>query len=137
MCQQFVSNLQDWAFWHFLRGSLIVGRLSPSLHRSPILIKLGESPVVFEHFVLWKLEPFSGDRPKYPKYENSESDCGYDSNNCVDHWPCPSLSPLSCIFWTYFTSKCRSSSLRRLFHAGMELPGIPCSITVQALSAEG
>jgi hypothetical protein len=64
---------------------LIVRRLSSSLHRFPILIKLGESPVVFEHFVLWKLEPFSRDRPKYPKYEKSESDCGYDSNNSVDH----------------------------------------------------
>jgi hypothetical protein len=56
-----------------------------SFARIPILTKLGESPVVFKHFVLWKLEPFSGDRPKYPKYENSESDCGYDSNNSVDH----------------------------------------------------
>lgn len=105
--------------------------------RLPILIKLGESLIVFEHFVLWKLEPCSGDRPKYPKYKNAESDCGYDSNNCVDHWPCASLSPLSYIFWTYFTSKRRSSSLRWLFHAGMELPGIPCSIAVQTLSAEG
>src|SRR3982074_1908602 len=108
-----------------------------SFVRIPILIKLGESLVVFEHFVLWKLEPFSGDRPKCPECENAESDRGYDSNNCVDHWPCGSLCPLSYMLWTYFTSRRRSSSLRRLFHAGMELPGIPCSIAPQALSAEG
>jgi hypothetical protein len=90
-----------------------------------ILIKLGESHVVFKHFVLWKLEPFSGDGLRCPKYEDAEDDCGYNSNNCVDHWPCASLCPLSYMLWTYFTSKRRSSSLRRLFHAGMELPGIP------------
>ena len=119
------------------------GVITPSDFRAisfvpiPILIKLRESPIVFEHFVLWKLEPFSGDRPKYPKYENAESDCGYEPNNCVDHWPCGSLCPLSYMLWTYFTSRRRWSSLRRLFHAGMELPGIPCSIAPQALSAEG
>jgi hypothetical protein len=130
--RQWTGRLQ-----HRPRMNIDGRRLSPTLPRLPILIKLGESLIVLEHFVLWKLEPCSGDRPKYPKYKSAESDCGYDFNNCVDHWPGASSCPLPYMLWMYFTSKCRSSSLRRLFHAGMELPGIPCSIAVQALSVEG
>jgi hypothetical protein len=101
-----------------------------------MLIRLGESPVVFEHFVLRKLEPFSGDRPRCPKYENAEAIAVMTPTIALIIGLAP-LCPLSYMLWTYFTSMRRWSSLRRLFHAGMELPGIPCSIAAQALSAEG
>jgi hypothetical protein len=100
-------------------------------------IKRRESPFIFQHFVLWKLEPFSDRWTKCPVKEASKCDGGYDSDNDVDHWPCASLRPPSYRIRTYRASRFRPSSLSRLFHAGIELPGIPCSITVHARSGEG
>src|SRR5260370_25841958 len=101
------------------------------------LIKPGESLLVFEHFVFGKLEPLSDRWTKCPVEQASQCDRGYDADDDVDHWSCTSLCPPSYKLRTYRTSKCRSSSLSRLCHADIELPGIPCSITVHARSREG
>src|SRR5260370_20057563 len=101
------------------------------------LIILRESPFIFQHFVLGIFEPLSGRWTKRPEHQASKCDRGYDSDNDVDHWPCASLRSPSYRLRTYRASRVRSSSLSRLFHAGIELPEIPRSITDRALSAVG
>jgi len=105
--------------------------------RLPRPAGIGESPFVCEHFVLGKLEPFSSSRSKCPEEQAAQCDGAYDADDDVDHWLCTSLRPPSYKLRTYCVSRRRSSMLSLLCHPGIELPGIPCAITDDALSSVG
>jgi hypothetical protein len=90
-----------------------------------------------KHLVFRHLYPLPERGPPYPYQKRADRNRSNNSNDDIDHCFATSFCPPSYMLCTYRTSSFRSSSFKRPFHAGISLPGMPCSSTVHALTVVG